>query len=264
MARAERRLPARLRITRPEQSMPVRTRMLGIAAAVALGLLALAAAGVGKRAGRSDSLEAAPSLPQLRTQPAKRPGELGDYAIIGQAPVFYADRQPHPFVIPAAGGEGQPAAATFDFVLTGVILSPASQIATLQPKAGGEAVRVLKGEAPKGAEGWVLQTVEPRAAVFTGPGGESRLELRTFTSGGGVSMPGMPPPPPQPPSPSMPQDAEQAAAAARAAAMEAAQNMPPTPEAVPSDAQIQAIRARIQARRAELARQRATGQNQNP
>lgn len=270
MARAEWRLPNRVRLSKPEQRMPGRTRLLVGLAGLALALLALAAVGIGRQVSRGNVIDSAATLPQLSVEPAKRPGPLSAYAVIGQTPLFYADRQPHPFVIANAAGDGQPAEATFDFMLTGIVLSPTVQLVTLQPKDGRPAVRVQKGEAPTGAEGWILQSVEPRAAVFVGPGGENRLELRTYTGDGGRApmMPGGMPPPGIAQPPPLPQvtNVEQAAAAARNAAMAASQP-PPTPPAqdvVPSDAQIQAIRARIQARRAELARQRSADQNKNP
>src|SRR3546814_3288531 len=59
-------------------------------------------------------------------------------------------------------------------------------MAILQPREGGDSVRVRVGTAPEAAPGWRLVSLEPRRAVFDGPEGERKLELRVFDGEGGI------------------------------------------------------------------------------
>lgn len=245
-----------------DRRMPVRTRLLLVMALLALAVLVGVAVGLGRQTRALPPVSAAPpSVPAgLGDAGQSRLGPLDQYMVIGQTPLFYPDRQPKPFVVSNGSASDAPAAATFEFQLTGVVNTPALELAVLQPIQGGEALRVLKGSGPKGAEAWVLQGVEGRTAIFMGPGGEQRLELRRPVdaampvppAGMPAGMPPMPPGVPAPPPPPPPM------AAAPTQPPPAAQQAAPPPDSTqPTDAQIEAIRARIQARRAELARERA-------
>jgi general secretion pathway protein N len=143
-------------------------------------------------------------------------------------------------------------------------------MAILQPSGGGESLRVREGAAPEAAPGWVLSSLDARSAVFNGPDGERKLELRVFDGEGGelptpMSDDGRAPSaaprpangasPPRPPRPASTTDA----------------NAPPP--AQQDDAndnrasaeQIEAIRKRIQERRAKLRQEQpASPQGQNP
>src|SRR5690606_11432847 len=126
--------------------------------------------------------------------------------------------------------------------------------------------------APEGAPGWVLQAVEPRRAVFAGPEGEVALELRVFDGVGGQAPTPFNPPAatdgpavdPMAPSSSAatvvadPSMAPQDPAGAQGPGAEAGP-VDPMAEAVDSAAheqaaqeQVQAIRRRIEERRARL------------
>lgn len=188
--------------------------------------------------GRIAGVEPLPAvaLPQPRPVTPDRIGPLVQYAEAAARPLFTQDRRPRGFLASAPEGEGDAAQSqTLDFILTGVLISPQVRLATLQPANGGEAQRVREGSSPEGASGWRLLEVQPRRVVFEGSGGQVTLDLRTF--GGSGPAPGAvarnapdgaslaPPPPP-------PLAADQA----------------PQSEA----ARIEAIRRRIEARRAQL------------
>lgn len=245
-------------------SAGARTWLLGATALWALCVWALALFGL---AGRVDRLAEDPALlqrlPQSGKPPAERLGPLSQYAEIGRRPLFAEDRRRHPFFInPDGDGEGK---NDFDFVLTSVINAPGFQMAILQPSGGGESVRVKLGDAPESAAGWTLASIDARSAVFNGPEGERRLELRVFdgsggepptplaSGGGNPSTGGMQPPATgatMPPGPGQ--------------AVRDATDATPPPPARPatttptsSTEQIDAIRKRIEARRAKLRQQDA-------
>src|SRR5690606_35542113 len=74
----------------------------------------------------------------------------------------------------------------FDYVLTSVLIAPDFRMAILQPREGGDPIRVRVGTAPEAAPAWRLASLEPRSAVFDGPGGERTLELRVSDGEGGI------------------------------------------------------------------------------
>src|SRR3546814_6728894 len=123
-------------------------------------------------------------LPQAGKPPPGRRGPLPQYSEIGRRPLFTSDRRPQPFVI-NPGDEGE-ARNDFDYVLTSVLIAPDFRMAILQPREGGDSVRVRVGTAPEAAPGWRLVSLEPRRAVFDGPEGERQLELRVFDGEGGI------------------------------------------------------------------------------
>src|SRR3546814_19571789 len=66
------------------------------------------------------------------------------------------------------------------------MIAPDFRMAILQPREGGDSVRVRVGTAPEAAPGWRLVSLEPRRAVFDGPAGERKRELRVFDGEGGI------------------------------------------------------------------------------
>ncbi len=263
-----------------------RTWLLATLAGWALLAWILALAGLG---GRVAPLAQDPSLlqplPAARAAAPARLGPMGQYGEIAARPLFTDDRRPKPFSLRAGDAE---ASNTFDYVLTSVLITPGMKLAILQPSAEAEAgaaaqgeaagkpIRVKLGESAEQAAGWRLVSLEPRSAVFAGPEGERTLELRAFDGSGGmpatpVTRPAVPPPAANP----VPGDAAAAAAAAAAnaaadaaAAAEKPQRPATAPVPRPStpppaqdstattpEAQIEAIRQRIQARREQLRRE---------
>jgi general secretion pathway protein N len=191
-------------------------------------------------------------------------------------PPFAQDRSPHPFVIPGGGNDARADASAFDYVLTSVLITPRLRMAIVEPAQGGESVRVRDGESAEGLGGWRLVELRPRAAVFEGPGGRRELDLRVWAGGDGAgalapgTMP-MPPPPSMPPPPPQPMQASRAVspaarmatgAAAPSAGTESAS--PPAPDATQVAQQMNAIRSRIEARRAQLRREAQRPQPQSP
>jgi general secretion pathway protein N len=254
-----------------------RTWLVASVAGWALFVWVLALGGMGAPIARlPDDATLLRKLPVPARPQAERIGPLDQYAETGTRPLFSEDRRPQPFSLQPQG-EGEPAQA-FDFVLTSVLLTPQVQMAIVQPTAGGESIRMKLDEAPAEAQGWRLVSVEPRSAVFEGPQGEKRLELRTYDGSGGQpptrrAVNGAPPqqpitmqdadeaPAPAPePTPSPPQ---QAATNPPATVGSTLPETPMTPEA-----QMEAIRKRIEERRAQLReeakRQQQPQPTQNP
>ncbi len=255
-----------------------RTWLLGGVALWALALWALGLFGLG---GRIERLPPDPALVQplpAVVEPGEdRLGELPLYASIGDRPLFTTDRRPQPFLI---NPEGEEEPVEFEFVLTSVLLTPGLEMAIVQPGSGGESVRLRVGDAPEGAPGWRLASVAARSAVFNGPDGDRNLELRVFDGVGGQAPTALAPPP----APAAAAPGAAAVPAAAAAAPAAGGNRPvvvttssspvPTEVNVPQagqadaaaepavqtpDAQVEAIRQRIEARRARLRQQAQDG-----
>jgi len=235
-----------------------KTWLLGAAAAWALCAWLLALLGMG---GGVTMLAEDPSLlqplPQAGKPPPERLGPLQQYSEIGRRPLFTSDRRPQPFVInPDDEGETR---NDFDYVLTSVMIAPDFRMAILQPREGGDPIRVRVGTAPEAAPGWQLVSLEPRSAVFDGPEGERKLELRVFDGEGGI------PPTPTSAGANMPGTSRPAPPGGTEPAVRDADDPTPAPagpdqpqpDAAEADnrasaEQIDAIRKRIEARRAKL------------
>jgi len=247
----------------------VRTGWLATVAGWAVIGWVLAVAGMG---GRVDTLPDDPTLlkplPQLPPERADRLGPLNQYDQFVDRPLFSADRRPHPFYLQGEGEEGDD--SPFDFVLTSVLITPTVKLAILQPADGSQPVRVRLEEAPESHPAWQLVALGARSAVFEGPEGRRELALRVFDGVGGepptqVSGPDTPgatpgQPRPAPPVAPPPTDAARPAPARPAPrSADDAADTPASEDAAPmtDQAQMDAIRQRIQARREQLRRQNA-------
>ncbi len=241
-----------------------RTWLLATVAGWAALVLALALSGMG---GRIEPLPVDPArladLPRMRPVAASRVGAADQYVQVAARPAFDPGRRPRPFFIenPDGAGSGQ----GFDFALSSVLISPALQMAILQPANGGEALRVKLGEEPEGSPGWRLAEVNPRSVAFDGPEGRRTLELPVYTGNGqgplpgGTQVQGAAPKPEPVAAPGTEvrrvQAMSEASAAAPAAAAQAAQAGTDVTSA--PERQMQQIRERIEARRAQLRQQQA-------
>ncbi len=261
-----------------------RTWLLGTVAGWALLAWLLALAGMGRNVGKlADDPSLQPALPELRRSPPARLGPFTQYSEVVSRPLFSDDRRPKPFSLQPEG-EGENTNA-FDFVLTSVMLTPGLRLAILQPSAGGDSIRIKEGESAEQAANWRLVSVAPRSATFEGPEGQRTLDLRAFDGSGGqpatpsaavagnaagapggararLALPPQPPGVPQPPNaagpvvqvprsaPTQPSQPQPAPGAAPTAQGGSAAGAVVTPEA-----QIEAIRKRIQARREQLRRE---------
>lgn len=258
-----------------------RTWVLAAVAGWAILAWVLALAGMGRRV---EPLAADPGLlpplPAATATTASAPlGPREQYDPIAVRPLFSPDRRPQPFFLQGQAGPGTDKA--FDYVLTSVLISPRVKLAILQPAAGGDAVRVRVDQAPESHPAWRLVELGPRSAVFTDGADRRELQLRVFDGQGGQ------PPTPlgqagngararQAVPPVAPPAVDNAAdAAAPPDAVESAAPAPPRPAApakvganpagstgaadeskVTADqAQMDAIRKRIEARRAQMREQ---------
>ena len=191
-----------------------RTWLLATVAGWALLAWLLAVAGMGGQTGRlADDPSLLQPLPQIRPSPPDRLGPLSQYAEIGARPLFAEDRRPHPFSLQPEASDDESNA--FDYVLTGVLISPQLHMAIVQPSQGGESVRIKLGEAAEELPAWRLVDLDPRRAVFEGAQGRKSLDLRVFDGSGG-----------QPPTPLRRNAANQRDADARAATQPPRVNTP--------------------------------------
>ena len=217
------------------------TWLLAVACAWALLFWVAALLGMGGRLAAMVPV-AQPPLPRPGAPVADRIGPLDQYAEAAAHPLFTEDRRPRAFLASGSGDDAAADAQAFDFILTGVLVSPTVRLAILQPAAGGESQRVREGGSPEGAGGWRLLEVQPRRALFEGPGGQAMLELRTFgVAGAPTALRGA--------------DLQAAVADAAASADKAANAAAAAAgaEATPDEARrIEDLRRRIEARRAQM------------
>lgn len=239
--------------------MPSRMQILvtaGLAAATAWsGLFALAAlTGLG---GRHTTLADDPGLvqplPEVNLEQAvSRLEGQGFYAEIGDRPLFNFDRRPLPQVRSQDTQVAEaPPPASFDLVLTSVLMSGDRQIAiVLHPPSGKSQTVQLGNELESDLAGWRLVDIQPRSAIFEGPGGRKSVDMRVFDGTGG-----------QPPTPVDLPPHMQAAAAGQdgatdaqvlAASQAAQQAGTPGAAADTPEARAEMIRRRIEERRRQM------------
>ncbi|MEN5317851.1 general secretion pathway protein GspN [Stenotrophomonas maltophilia] len=210
--------------------------------------------------GADGDADAVPSLPVLPPLAAERMASADSYSAIGERPLFAEDRRPKPYLL----GGSEPAASAA-LRLTGVLLTGDFGMATFTTEQNRSLRLRLNGEA---VDGWQLVALQPRQATVIGPGGNQVLELAVFNGQGGEpptvlrGANGVPPagaivvPPPAgaPPAPPPVAATPSPSPAGSAPAPSAAASAPATNNG-PSEAQMQAIRERIQARRRQLQQQ---------
>lgn len=163
----------------------------GLAAATAWsGLFALAAVtGLGGRhTTLADDPSLVPPLPEVNLEQAvSRLEGQGFYAEIADRPLFNFDRRPLP---PMRQQDTQVVEdappASFDLVLTSVLMSGDRQIAiVLHPPTGKSQSVQLGNELDSDLAGWRLVEIKPRSAIFEGPGGRKSVDMRVFDGTGG-------------------------------------------------------------------------------
>ncbi len=220
--------------------------------------------GLGGRLPAADSDAAAQAtLPALPPMAAERMAAADSFSAIGERPLFAEDRRPRPYLL----GGSEPAASAA-LRLTGVLLTDSFSMATFTTEQNRSVRLRLNGEA---VDGWQLVALESRQATVIGPSGTQVLELATFNGQGGepptllrgangtVPPAGVVPPPPPPPAAAAASNARPSPDVVSGAGVVAAPASAPSPAAPanngPSEAQMQAIRERIQARRRQLQQQ---------
>ena len=234
--------------------------LAGLAVWAVLGWL-LALAGMGSRLG-SPAVDPAllAALPSPGATPTVVLGPAEQYAEIAARPLFAADRRPHPFFL--EGGTGEAQTEGFDYVLTSVLIAPGLKLAIIQPPGGSESLRVKLNQPVDPQSAWRLVELDARSAVFEGPEGRRTLPLRVFEGVGRESSGGAPgevrtaapaangnvnPAPVAPRPPAEGDAAKPAASPATPPVTDAAAATPATERE-----QMDAIRQRIEARRAQL------------
>jgi general secretion pathway protein N len=247
-----------------------RTWLLAAVAAWAVLTCLLALAGMGAHVAPLPPDPALrQELPSPRPSPPDRLGPLAQYAEVGTRPLFSEDRRPQKFELQPVGEEGTPA-DNFDYVLSSVLITPQVHLAIVQPTAGGKSVSFRLGEAAEDLPNWRLVSLNPRSAVFEGPGGQKQLDLRVWPGTGGTAKP----PAPQPTNNAV-SDADATGTPAPTAQVASPLPTPPPSnggrlgesaapvedqeEQARAKQQMDAIRKRIEERRAQLRRE-AQGQ----
>jgi general secretion pathway protein N len=226
------------------------TRLLAALCAWALLLVAMVVAGLGNRFPEPAQLAAAaPPVPALKAMKS-RLGPPADYLEVGARPLLMPDRRPG--IVTANGG--QAGAGDLDVSLTSVLMTPTLQMVILTGNQDGRSLRVRLGDTAEGSN-WRLIRLEPRRATFERPTGEVTLELRVFDGkgAGDAAASSASPPKPDTPEPAV------ANAPVNAAPVPAPANAPAAPTT--QEQQIEAIRRRIEARRAQM--RAAAGANDN-
>lgn len=242
------------------------TLLLGAVCLWALSLLALALTGLGSRFPAGSDDVKPPPLPAVSlTRGQSRLGPMANYHEVGERSLMTADRRPAPMLAP----DGQAGASELDVMLTSVLITPNLKLAILTNNKDATARSVRVGEVLQGSS-WRLIQLEPRRAVVEGPSGQRVLDLRVFDGKGGQA-------PTQvaasAPAGAAPQDnseqGEQAAQVVQGAQPQPNVPSPPRVQAPPNvqtapdiaaqpstpasqDQQIEAIRRRIEARRAQM------------
>ena len=257
-----------------------RTWLLAAVAGWAVLVWLLSLAGMGRHASALDvDASQLPPLPQPRASAAAPAGPLSQFDQIGARPLFSDDRRPKPFSLQGEGGAES--AQAFDFVLSSVLITPGLKLAILQSPDRSKSLRVKLGESPESQPSWRLTELSPRSAVFEGPEGRRSMDLRTFDGTGGepptaIAQPGAAPVgqsvrPQQQPQPAAPSASPASrAAAAPTNGVERAGPQGPAVVAEPgssaqaqtTEQQMDAIRKRIEARRAQLRQQQQQQQQQ--
>ena len=238
---------------------PAGAVLAGIAA-WALCLVVLSLLGLGARVGpHPDNRALVPALPVVTLDAVgSRLGPASDYLEVGNRPLFTRDRRPAPMTADTGN-----AAVPLEVNLTSVLITPELKLAIVQNTSDGASRRVRLGDVLEGTD-WRLVQLEPRRALFEGSEGQRDLMLRVFDGTGGQA------PTPQAAAvipagataANKPDTAAAPGATAAAPGPPSTGAPPPTPTAAPvsPEEQVEAIRRRIEARRALRAAEAAAEQ----
>ena len=173
---------------------------------------------------------------------------LSSYTEVGSRPLLMFDRRPG--VVQAAPGDNS--AAEIDVLLGSVLITPNLKMAIFRENQGDVSHRVRLGDLIEGT-GWRLIQLEPRLAVLEGPSGQRSFDLLVFNGKGG-----------QTPTPvavaSTPDNVNSQAVVPAAPAVQTTPNSTnvvanaaaPANQTMSQEQQIEAIRQRIAARRAQM------------
>lgn len=167
----------------------------GCALLLLASLLLGAGVGVGIRAD-GDPGEYARPVADIETATGFRLGDIEDYAVTAEAPLFNEDRKPDPNagasdLLADEGLGDEPAPVPLDVAVRGIIITPGVKLAIITDQKSKESQRVREGMPLEGElGGWTLAEIGPRKLVFDGHTmGRSEVELQTYTKAlpGGAS-----------------------------------------------------------------------------
>lgn len=233
------------------ESPAMGTVVSGVFALWALAVAIAAWLGLGSRLPAADAVVEPQPLPTLPVLASERLGELSHYPQVVNRPLFNENRRPQPYYI--GGDPGQQAAS---LRLSGVLITPQLRMATLSGEGGLSLRLQLGGPA---VQGWQLLELSERQATVLGPSGSQVLPLAVHAGSADAATDATAAAPGRPqaatgPGTSTSSSLPAPAAAAAAASVTPAPAATPAAEAAaqPSAAQMQAIRARIQARREQM------------
>lgn len=175
-------------------------------------------------------------IPQL-----SEPGDLEQYAVVTERPVFNASRQPE-LVADTGGEEGPDVVVPVEapeVELAGVVITPSLRMVTLrEKKEKGESLVAFEGQPLRGDYGsWHVRSIAPREITLASGDGEE-LQLKLQVHDAKIA------PPPKPEPKARPQPA--AAADGEQGGEDGGEDRPMT--------RAEEIRQRIQERREELRR----------
>ena len=231
--------------------------LLAAFAAWSLALLVLALFGLGGRVDVHPANPAlAPPMPQVSlVETGSRLGPASDYLEVGNRPLLSADRRPAP--VTDAGGAGND--APLDVVLTSVLIAGDVKLAIVQTLGDPASHRVRLGEAVPGTS-WRLVELQPRSAMFESPQGRRELNLRVFDGQGGAA-PTAAMPSPGVATAQVPETEPTGDTEAVAAQPAPSADSQPAAE-MTQEQQVEAIRRRIEARRAQMRAENARRNSQ--
>lgn len=231
------------------ESPAMGTVVSGVFALWALAVAIAAWLGLGSRLPAADAVVEPQPLPTLPVLASERLGELSHYPQVVNRPLFNENRRPQPYYI--GGDPGQQAAS---LRLSGVLITPQLRMATLSGEGGLSLRLQLGGPA---VQGWQLLELSERQATVLGPSGSQVLPLAVHAGSADAATDASAAVPARPQAatgPGTSTNSSLPAPATAAATATPAATAAPAAEAAaqPSAAQMQAIRARIQARREQM------------
>lgn len=224
--------------------------LLAALALWSLALLVLAVVGLGGRVGlHPPNAALAPPLPQVSlTRTGSRLGPPTDYLEVGTRPLLSADRRPAPVTDAGDGNSDAP----LDVLLTSVLIAGDLKLAIVQRQGDTASLRVRLGETVPGTA-WRLVELQPRRAAFEGPQGRRELDLRVFDGSGGATVVSGTPRAPTPATAAAPKAADGGAVQNGEVAAQPVSDAASQPAAeLTQEQQVEAIRRRIEARRAQM------------
>lgn len=185
-----------------------------------------------------------PTVKISQNKPTLEP--MSNYLEVGTRPLLMLDRRPGP--VQAAPGDNS--TAELDVSLGSVLITPNLKMALFRENKDGASRRVRLGDLIEGT-GWRLVQLEPRRALLEGPSGQRSMDLLIFNGKGGQSPTAVAVAVPQENSNTM-QNVAPVVQTTPGNTNVVASTTAPVNQNMTQEQQIEAIRQRIAARRAQM------------